>query len=46
MSSIERFREELEKYEHPFFQFEAHPKDEGVEMIIRLQNAGRAFANV
>ena len=34
MSSIERFREELEKYEHPFFRFEAHPKDDGVELII------------
>ena len=35
MSSIERVQEELAKYEHPFFAFEAREKGEGVEMVIR-----------
>ena len=35
MSSIDRVCAELEKYEHPFFEFEARPKGEAVEMIIR-----------
>lgn len=35
MSAIERVREELTKYEHPFFDFEAREKGEGVEMVIR-----------
>jgi hypothetical protein len=34
MSSIERVREELARYEHPFFRFEAQEKDEGVELLI------------
>ncbi len=43
MTSIERVREELAKYEHPFFDFEAHeaPSDVGgVELIIRAKLAG------
>ena len=38
MSSLERVREELAKYEHPFFEFEALERDGqdgGVEMVIR-----------
>ena len=35
MSSIERVREELLKYEHPFFDFQAHEKGDAVEMVIR-----------
>ena len=35
MSSIERVREELVKYEHPFFDFEAREKGDGFEMVIR-----------
>jgi hypothetical protein len=34
MSSIERFRDELAKYEHPFFSFEAQEKSDGVELLI------------
>jgi hypothetical protein len=34
MSSIERVREELSRYEHPFFRFEAQEKDAGVELLI------------
>jgi hypothetical protein len=35
MSLIQRVREELEKYEHPFFDFSAEEKDSGVELRIR-----------
>ena len=35
MSSIERVREELAKYGHPFFDFEAREKEDGVELVIR-----------
>ena len=34
MSSIERVQEEIEKYEHPFFRFEAQEKADGVELLI------------
>lgn len=34
MSSIERVRQELEKYEHPFFEFEAQEKADGIELRI------------
>ena len=34
MSSIERVREELAKYEHPFFEFEAEQEGDGVELRI------------
>ena len=35
MPSIDRVREELAKYEHPFFDFEARDTGDGVEVIIR-----------
>ena len=35
MSSLERLLDELAKYEHPFFNFDARPKNEGVELCIR-----------
>ena len=35
MNSIERVREELAKYEHPFFDFQAREKGADVEMVIR-----------
>jgi hypothetical protein len=35
MSSLDRVREELAKYEHPLFDFEARQKGEDVEMVIR-----------
>ena len=35
MSSLERVRDELTKYEHPFFEFEAREKGDAVEMLIR-----------
>ena len=34
MNSIERVREELARYEHPFFRFEAQEKDDAVELLI------------
>ncbi|HYR87449.1 MAG TPA: hypothetical protein VE422_25420 [Terriglobia bacterium] len=35
MSALERVTEELQKYEHPFFEFSASEKDAGVELSIR-----------
>ncbi|PYS53254.1 MAG: hypothetical protein DMG13_13480 [Acidobacteria bacterium] len=35
MSSLERVQEELAKYEHPFFAFDARQKNDGVELSIR-----------
>jgi hypothetical protein len=35
VTSLERVREELAKYEHPFFEFEAREKGDLVEMVIR-----------
>ncbi|PYS40683.1 MAG: hypothetical protein DMG14_09810 [Acidobacteria bacterium] len=35
MSSIERVKEELRQYEHPFFEFDAREKGNAVEMVIR-----------
>jgi hypothetical protein len=35
MTSIERVRQELAEYAHPFFEFDAREKGEGVEMVIR-----------
>lgn len=35
MSPVERVRAELEKYEHPFFDFDAREKGDAVEMVIR-----------
>ena len=35
MTSLERVRGELAKYEHPFFEFEAREKGDAVEMVIR-----------
>ena len=37
MRSIDRVREELTKYEHPFFEFEAREAGDGVELIIRAK---------
>jgi hypothetical protein len=34
MNSIERVRDELAKYEHPLFRFEAREKSDGVELLI------------
>ena len=39
MSSIDRVRKELEKYEHPFFDFQAREKGDEVEMVIRSKVA-------
>jgi hypothetical protein len=39
MSSLDRVREELAKYEHPFFDFEARQKGSEVEMVIRSKIA-------
>ncbi len=35
MMSIERVREELAKYEHPFFDFDARQVGDDVEVLIR-----------
>ncbi len=35
MSSLQRVREELREYEHPFFVFEAREKGAAVELVIR-----------
>ena len=35
MTSLERVRDELSRYEHPFFFFEAQQTADGVELIIR-----------
>jgi len=35
MSSIDRVKEELRQYEHPFFEFDAREKGNAVEMVIR-----------
>jgi hypothetical protein len=35
MSSIDRLIDELQKYEHPFFDFYAREKGDDVEMVIR-----------
>jgi len=35
MTSVERVREELAKYEHPFFDFEARETTDGVVLVIR-----------
>ena len=35
MNALDRVQNELLKYEHPFFDFEARPKGEGVELCIR-----------
>jgi hypothetical protein len=35
MSSIQKVQDELQKYEHPFFEFSAEEKDDGVELRIR-----------
>jgi hypothetical protein len=39
MASLERVLEELEKYEHPLFDFSARQKDNGVELCIRSKIA-------
>lgn len=35
MTPLETVNEEIAKYEHPFFEFEAHPKGADVELCIR-----------
>ena len=40
MNSIERVQDELAKYEHPFFIFEAQEKPGGVELLIHSRLAG------
>ena len=37
MNSAERVRDELAKYEHPLFAFEARELADGVELIIRCK---------
>ncbi len=39
MTSIERVRNELQKYEHPFFDFSAEEKGDGIELRIRSKMA-------
>ena len=35
MDALQRVLDEIEKYEHPFFNFSAQEKDGGVELCIR-----------
>jgi hypothetical protein len=35
---VEKVRRELEKYEHPLFEFSAREKGDGVEVIIDFRN--------
>jgi len=35
MEPLQRVLDEIQKYEHPFFDFSATPKDGGVELCIR-----------
>jgi len=35
MTSIERVRQELTEYAHPFFEFDARHKGDAVELVIR-----------
>ena len=35
MNLLDRVREELAAYEHPFFEFDARQKGDAVEMVIR-----------
>jgi hypothetical protein len=39
MTSVERVRDELTKYEHPLFGFEARETPSGVQLIIRSKVA-------
>jgi hypothetical protein len=40
MTSFERVRDELAKYEHPLFDFDARETPGGIELIIRSKVAG------
>jgi hypothetical protein len=40
MSSLARVETELQKYEHPFFDFSAREKGDGIELIIRSRFPG------
>ena len=40
MTSLDKVHDEIAKYEHPFFDFAANPKDEGVELCIRSKVEG------
>jgi hypothetical protein len=40
MHPIDAVAEELAKYEHPFFDFSAQPKGDGVELCIRSKIPG------
>jgi hypothetical protein len=40
MTPMEAVSEELAKYEHPFFDFTAHPQGDGVELCIRSKIPG------
>ena len=40
MTSLESVRDELTKYEHPFFDFDAHQTTGGVELLIRSKIPG------
>jgi hypothetical protein len=42
---VEKVRDELARYEHPLFDFEARPAPEGVEVGIRFKPAGAEVHN-
>lgn len=37
---LEKVKKELGRYEHPLFDFDAHPAAGGVEVVIRFKPAG------
>ena len=39
MTRLERVLEQLKLYEHPLLDFDARPKGEGVEVIIRFKDS-------
>jgi len=39
-SLVEKVRQELARYDHPLFAFEARPASEGVEVEIRFKPSG------
>jgi hypothetical protein len=42
---VEKVRDELARYEHPLFDFEARPAPEGVEVGIRFKPTGAEVHN-
>jgi hypothetical protein len=37
---LQKVERELSRYEHPLFTWKAHPKEPGIEVIVRLKTEG------